>query len=184
MRTAKEIRTEAKDRRAAYQLHKDWDVPALKKELAELRERELPKIEKWAEGLVADVDKLLKTGVIGGKHWGRGLSTKEVWAKARKLVTVHHLLKVTRIDVDLPDFEDYPVVSIQFSYDEKFVRPFFDLEELRSLFDFENATKVSLDFEHRGCGSPGVYVVGTYAGRFCHINLALTNKVALTNKDE
>lgn len=178
MRTAKEIRTEAKERRAAYHLHKDWDVPVLVKELAELRKHELPKIEKWAEDLVAEVGKLLKPGVISGKHWGLSLSTKEVWAQAREKMTVEHLLKITHIDIDLPDFEDYPVVRIQFSYDEKFVIPFFGLEELRALFDFENATRVSLTFGHQGCGSPPrISFVGTYAGRFCHVNLILTNKI-------
>ena len=175
MRTAKEIRTEAKDRRAAYQRFQDWDVPDLVEELDDLRHQELPEIKKWADQLVDQVDKCLQIGIIGGNHWPTKLSSKEIWALARKKVKVSHHLKIQRVDIDMSDFEDYPIVDIRFEYDSQFICPYFHLEELRELFDFEKATKATIGFENR-CQGPVISFVGTYDSRFCHIHILLTKE--------
>lgn len=177
MRTATEIRTEAKQRRNAG----DWDVPDLVKELDELREQRQSAYETLAIRLTNKVRNAIKVGIRCGPHWKKiGLkTTKEIFDFAESCTKIRHELQVRKIDIDMPQFDDYPIIDLFIEYKPEFAGPCIAAQTLINLFEFEKSQphKVTIHFGTICDHSPLITVVGKFESVFCHVSIYLGNKV-------
>jgi hypothetical protein len=166
MRTAKEIRIEAKQRHNNYQQTNDWDVPDLVAELEAVRARRLPILQKWVKRLTKKLQKLVKKSILSGAHWKQ---IEDPFTHPKSSIKLRHELKIRKVDIDLPQYDDYPVIDIHFDYDEQYVNPYFDLNSLATLLEADSA-RITMNSK---CHGPIIVFVGKFENEFCHLILHL-----------
>jgi hypothetical protein len=171
MRTEKEVRTEA----LAVREGGEWDVSDLENEMYAIRAKRRKEFEALTERLRIKVRELINCWQCGGPHWKEaGLSGDEVGDFIERHTLVESDLSVREGEIDMPEFDDYPVIVLNVRYLPPYTSPSINVLKFAALFTFEEDQPNTVDLRIGRGESPSevtLNVVGKFEGEFVHVSL-------------